>query len=227
MTLTIWILFSDRLFCSRLAALVGRAVPGSKVFLFSSVPDCLQKAGGRMPADLIFADPFADPAFWPFLQDLQSQGRTDLIILTKDGRPACLATALQKGAWDFLLLPVRGKRLFQSLDRYLAIRTGLSQRRLLTQASVDRCLALRAPIPAPSKAVDPGEEKLLSCLASLGPQGADAVTLSRLLDCSPGTARTKAEALVQKKMAGRRPGLSGKKGRPRTFYYLVNASWPV
>lgn len=228
MTFTIWLIFPDKRFCGRLSAGIRRALPGSSLCPFSTADDGIRFLDAHPTADLILADPFADPAVWPLLESLRRNAQTDLIILTKDRSPASLALALQSGAWDFLLLPVTSKRLTQSLARYRSIRGSLAGRGRLTQPFIDHCLSFRAPDSLPSAAFTDFEaKKLLSCLASLGPEGADAVTLSRLLGCSPGAVRTKAEALVQQKKLGRRPNLCGKKGRPRTLYYLINGSLPV
>ncbi len=179
--------------------------------------------------DLVLLDIyFPESSGIAFLKELRADNRTtDVILITAAREVTMLHSALQGGAFDYMIKPVFFERFQESLNNYRKYREGLAEIAALSQDDADRLFRMHRPAVALS-----GEEV---------PKGIDTVTLASIMEVFHAAEAPPMSAVE----VGKRVGVSrttarkyleyltstgaltihldyGTKGRPERKYVSVN-----
>lgn len=103
-----------------------------------------------------------------FLQEIRTgKHKADVILVTAAREVEMLHSALQGGAFDYMIKPVFFERFRESLDTYRAYRRQLAEAGTLSQENADRLFRKAAPV------IGAGSDDL--------PKGIDTVTLDTIV----------------------------------------------
>lgn len=159
-----------------------------------------------------------------FLRELRTNHhRTDVILITAAREVEMLHSALQGGAFDYMIKPVFFERFQESLKNYRSYKRQMGTAGTLTQDEADRLFRKSAPVAAMGgddvpKGIDTVTLKsILAVFEEEGDRALSATEMGQTIGVSRTTARKYLEYLISEGVLSIRLDY-GTKGRPERKY---------